>query len=112
MGAITFYEKERIFQLDTPKSTYVIGIVDEENFVGHVYYGKKIKDGRVGYLLRTAEAPFVPSQNNRERVSFLDSFPMEYPGKDAQGPALFISREDVPGERPQESFIKKESNAR
>ena len=43
MGAITFYEKERIFQLDTPKSTYAIGIVDEENFVGHVYYGKKIK---------------------------------------------------------------------
>lgn len=80
MGAITFYEKERIFQLDTPKSTYVIGIVDEENFVGHVYYGKKIKDGRVGYLLRTAEAPFVPSKNNGERVSFLDSFPMEYPG--------------------------------
>lgn len=80
MGAITFYEKERIFQLDTPKSTYAIGIVDEENFVGHVYYGKKLRDGRVGYLLRTAEAPFVPSQNNRERVSFLDSFPMEYPG--------------------------------
>ena len=36
--AITYFEKERIFKLDTPGSSYVIGIVDKENFVGHVYY--------------------------------------------------------------------------
>ena len=36
--AITYFEKERIFKLDTPNSSYVIGIVDKENFVGHVYY--------------------------------------------------------------------------
>ena len=40
--AITYFEKERIFKLDTPGSSYVIGIVDKENFVGHVYYGKKL----------------------------------------------------------------------
>ena len=33
--AITYFEKERIFKLDTPASSYVIGIVDKENFVGH-----------------------------------------------------------------------------
>ena len=38
-----YFEKERIFKLDTPNSSYVIGIVDKENFVGHVYYGKKLK---------------------------------------------------------------------
>ena len=35
--AITYFEKERIFKLDTPASSYVIGIVDKENFVGHVH---------------------------------------------------------------------------
>ena len=78
--AITYFEKERIFKLDTPGSSYVIGIVDKENFVGHVYYGKKLRDANIAYLLRTGEGPFVPSENNRERVSFYDTFPMEYAG--------------------------------
>lgn len=80
MAAITYYERDRIFKLDTPNSSYVIGIVDEENFVGHIYYGRKLRDYQLGYLLRTEENPFVPSKNNRDRTSFLDSFPMEYPG--------------------------------
>ncbi len=75
---ITYYEKERIFKLDTPETSYVIGIVDEENFVGHIYYGKKIEDHDLQYLIRIEEAPFVPSQNDRDRLSFYDSFPMEY----------------------------------
>ena len=79
--AITYFEKERIFKLDTPGSSYVIGIVDKENFVGHVYYGKKLRDANISYLLRTGEGPFVPSENNRERVSFYDTFPMEYAGR-------------------------------
>ena len=54
--------------------------VDKENFVGHVYYGKKLRDANIAYLLRTGEGPFVPSENNRERVSFYDTFPMEYAG--------------------------------
>lgn len=60
--AITYFEKERIFKLDTPASSYVIGIVDKENFVGHVYYGKKLRDANIAYLLRTGEGPFVPSE--------------------------------------------------
>lgn len=76
---ITYDEKERIFKLDTPNTSYVIGIVDEEGFLGHVYYGKKIKDTALSYLLRTKEPPFVPSKNNRERCSFYDRFPFEYP---------------------------------
>lgn len=76
---VHFYEKEKLFQLDTEHTTYAIGIVDEEKFLGHIYYGGRIKDNRLGYLLRIHEAPFVPSENNRDRVSFLDSFPMEYP---------------------------------
>lgn len=78
--AITYFGEKRLFQLDTANTSYIIGIVDEENFVGHVYYGRKIKGRDIAYLMRTGEAPFVPSKNNRERLSFLDSFPMEYPG--------------------------------
>ena len=41
--AVQYMEKEKMFQLDTARTSYVIGIVDEEQFVGHVYYGKKIR---------------------------------------------------------------------
>ena len=77
--AIQFHEKEQLFKLDTENTSYVIGIVDEEKFLGHIYSGAKLKDFHVEYLMRIHESPLVPSQNNRDRVSFLDSFPMEYP---------------------------------
>lgn len=77
---IFFDEKTRQFQLDTVHTSYLLGIVDEEGFLGHIYYGKKIGRQDARYLMRTGEAPFVPSKNNRDRVSFLDCFPMEYPG--------------------------------
>lgn len=76
---ISYNENERIFKLDTPNTTYMIGIVDEENFVGHIYYGKRLKEADAAYLMRTGEPPFVPSKNVRERCSFFDCFPFEYP---------------------------------
>lgn len=77
---IIYNADKRIFKLDTAHTSYCIGIVDEENFVGHIYYGKKLANDDLAYLMRTDEAPFVPSRNNRDRASFLDSFPMEYTG--------------------------------
>ena len=77
MGII-YCEKEQIFRLDTPRTSYMIGIADEEGFVGHLYYGKKIKGGPVSHLFRTEEIPFTPSVNKRDRIFFLDRFPMEY----------------------------------
>ena len=50
---VQFFEKERIFKLDTKASSYLIGIVDEEGFLGHIYYGKKMQDHDVAYLMRT-----------------------------------------------------------
>lgn len=76
---IAFFEDERIFKLDTLNSSYIMGIVDKENFIGHAYYGKKCRDYKMGYLMRTGEAPFIPSENGRDRLSFLDAFPFEYP---------------------------------
>ncbi len=77
--AITYNDKNKSFQLDTKAASYVIGVVDQESFVGHAYFGKKLGDDDVTYLMRTGEAPFTPQTNARDRLSFLDSFPMEYP---------------------------------
>lgn len=77
---ILYDEKSKIFKLDTDHTSYVMAVVDEEGFLGHVYYGDKISDTDVSYLLRTDENPFVPSKNSRDRSAFLDTFPMEYPG--------------------------------
>ncbi len=77
--AIRYNEESRSFQLDTKATSYVIGIVDAEGFVGHAYFGKKLGDDDVTYLMRAGEHPFTPESNARDRLSFLDCFPMEYP---------------------------------
>lgn len=81
--AVNYYEINNeyingIFKLDTPFSTYCIGVVDGI-YLGHLYYGKRINDYRIGHILRVDEMPWVPSKNNRDKSSFLDSFPMEFP---------------------------------
>ena len=75
---ISYNEKNRVFKLDTPKSTYMFGILDDENFVGHIYYGRKVIDSGLEYLIRVNKPSLLPSQNNRDRVNFLDALPMEY----------------------------------
>ena len=78
--SIRYDEANRIFELDTRNTSYRIGIADEEGFVGHIYYGQKIRPQKCDQFLRTCAAPFVPSKNNRERCSFMDTFPTEYSG--------------------------------
>lgn len=80
---ITWNETSRTFTLHTPRTTYVIGIVDAEGFVCHLYYGKRL--GETGsldlsYLARIYQPPFVPTKNARDRLAFLESHPAEYPG--------------------------------
>lgn len=74
---ILYDEKQKLFCLHTMTTSYVIGIAD--GYVGHAYYGKKLENLEGVYdLLRTGEAPFVPSKNMREKCSFSDTFPTEY----------------------------------
>lgn len=77
---ISYNESSKTFKLDTKNTSYVIALCDVEQFLGHAYYGKKITDSDVAYLLRTEEPPFVPSKNDRDRSSFFDAFPTEFPG--------------------------------
>lgn len=75
---IRYFEQNKTFKIDTQHTSYVIALVDKENFIGHCYYGAKISDNDMTYLLRIEEPPFTPASNNRDRSAFLDSFPMEY----------------------------------
>ncbi len=74
---IQFIEDQKLFRLSAGDVEYVIGIADDK-YVGHVYFGKRLDDDRCGYLMRTGESPFVPSENLREKCSFADTFPTEY----------------------------------
>ncbi|MGN0406090.1 MAG: alpha-galactosidase [Bariatricus sp.] len=75
---ICFDKDKKIFKIDTIHTTYMIGL-SEEGYVGHVYYGKRLQHVGGRYLLRMEESPYTPATNKREKSSFLDSFPMEYP---------------------------------
>ncbi|MCM1283636.1 MAG: alpha-galactosidase [Muribaculaceae bacterium] len=77
---IKYYKETRTFHLDTANTSYLLAIVDGEGFLGHIYYGKRLRPQDALSLLRVDEPPFVPGVNARERASFLDSFPTEYSG--------------------------------
>ena len=79
MNRIVFDEKNRIFKLDTPGSSYMIKIADEDGFLLHMYYGKRLGSTLTDDLCRLLQHPFVPSKNERERASFMDCAPFEYP---------------------------------
>ena len=76
---ISYNQQERVFRLDTPHTTYLCGLAGSENFLGHIYYGPSIPDDNMTYLLRLEERPGTPDENPRERASFYDCFPFEYP---------------------------------
>lgn len=75
---IKFDDEKKVFLIETEKTSYGIAIVDDK-YVEHVYYGSKLEDMDIRYLLREDEAPFTPSVNKRETGAFLDFAPMEYP---------------------------------
>ena len=79
MMPISYSEQERVFRLDTHHTTYLCGLVGHENFLGHIYYGPSVPGENLRCLLRLEERPFTPDENPRERASFYDCFPFEYP---------------------------------
>lgn len=50
--------------------------VCEEGYLAHVYYGNKVPDEDLTYLLRLDESPFTPATNDRDRASFMDTLPL------------------------------------
>lgn len=75
---IRYDEKNQVFLLNTENTSYGIAIVDD-CYVCHLYYGARLKETNLRYLLREDEAPYTPFTNKRETGSFLDCAYMEYP---------------------------------
>lgn len=77
---ITFDSDKKVFKLDTPNSSYVIGIY-EENYLLNLYYGAKIPDANLwANAKRWKSASFSPSNPNFENENTsVDVLPMEYP---------------------------------
>lgn len=76
--SILFNEQAGIFKLDALDTSYIIGIFDEDKFVSHLYYGKKIIDSDVNYLygpLYQVRPSVLPGQAGR----IMDAVPFEYP---------------------------------
>ena len=76
---IRYFDADKVIKIDTDNTSYIMSILPDDGFVGHVYYGPQIPDDDVRYLLRTDEVP-EPSVKKREKCSFMDFFPMEMPG--------------------------------
>lgn len=73
-----FSEELIMFKLDTPNSTYSFGVC-EDGFLLHNYYGKKLGDDDLAYMLRLNENPFTLKSNLRDKGTFMDSKSFEYP---------------------------------
>ena len=76
---IVYNEEQKVFGLHTAHTTYLCGLTEDGQYLGHIYYGKRMTDTAAAYLLRTEEPPFTPETNAREKASFIGCFPQEYP---------------------------------
>ncbi len=74
---ISYLPEKQLFKLDTPHTSYILGV--EDGYLLHYYYGRRLHSTDVSYLSRTWEGPYVPSRNKRDKTSFLDCAPFEYP---------------------------------
>ena len=75
---ITFNKKTSIFTIETENSTYAIKI--DNGFLLHAYYGKKISGDDLTYLTRHREFGFASINPEREKLSYMDYIPFEFPG--------------------------------
>ncbi|MEO3218513.1 alpha-galactosidase [Ruminococcus bicirculans (ex Wegman et al. 2014)] len=75
---IFYNEKDKAFKLRANNTDYMMKVC-EGGYLAHVYYGNKVPDEDLTYLLRLDESPFTPATNDRDRASFMDTLPFEYP---------------------------------
>lgn len=75
---VSYTEKIKMFRLDAANTSYVFGVTDE-GYLIHAYYGKKIEDDDLTYLLRLWENPWTSKTNARDKATFMDSQAFEYP---------------------------------
>ena len=77
--AIQFNEQSKVFTLHTKNSTYQMQ-VDKFNYLLHLYYGSKIENQEMTYLLQYNDRGFSsnPAEAYKDRTYSLDILPQEY----------------------------------
>ncbi|MBQ9756191.1 MAG: alpha-galactosidase [Clostridia bacterium] len=96
--AINFYEKEKVFKLDTKGSSYIFAISDYE-YVEHLYYGKKIPDVDVKSISDRQIYTFTAYDNEGERKFAINNVLLEqssFGSGDMRTPSLVV---DFNGEK-------------
>lgn len=87
----------RVFALDTPRSSYRIGIVGAEGFVTHLYYGRRVPDVKMDQLLWLGFGEPEAYGQTGDQVRFHGAMPMEYPTAgvgDFRTPCLAVEGSD------------------
>ena len=79
--AILFNEKSRVFTLQTNHTAYQIKVGDHDVLL-HLYYGKKIGDSDLSYLIPQVDRGFSgnPYESRGKRTFSLDTLPQEFSG--------------------------------
>ena len=77
--SIIYHEKQKTFSLHTRKTTYQLKI-GNLNYVNHLYYGARIGDEDLSYLIRRYDRGFSgnPYDSLKERTFSLDAQPQEF----------------------------------
>ena len=88
---ILFEEDKKYFTLQMEHSTYIMGlagadilaqtgsdgVAERREYLGHVYYGKKVRSGAGRALLREKEYSYMDGKPG-DKCTFMDGFPFEY----------------------------------
>lgn len=98
MKAITYYEKEKVFVLNTKNSTYQMQIV-EYGVLTHLYYGRNVGNSLITERIVRKDRGFSgnPYEAGNDRTFSLDVLPQEYAGAgngDYRLSSLEIQNED------------------
>ncbi len=75
---ITFDKDSGIFHLRAGNTSYVIKLTKQGDIV-HLYWGRKIRDADISYMLRPTYRIFSPNSHSGDIEMSFDTLPLEYP---------------------------------
>lgn len=93
---IHFDEQQRVFHLQTERSSYLIQIL-RDGYLVHLHWGGRVAQYHGGNAPAHLDRGFSPSPDEADRTFSPDSFPQEYPTfgtGDFRTPACQVLRED------------------
>ena len=77
--SVTYIPEKKVFHLRTPNTSYVMTLAGDFGYLLHAYYGPRLHSDDVSYLTRAEETTYIRDRSPKDKLSFLDCAPMEYP---------------------------------